>query len=159
MTDRELPKSLVAEEIPARPGATNYPEPYATRMRGRTKRVLGNPMGITNFGVNLTDLAPGGASALLHRHETQDEFVYILEGRPTLVTESGEQELAPGMCAGFPKGGEAHQLVNRTEERVRYLEIGDRSPGDQVEYPQDDLAATWRDGGWVFTTKADAGRA
>ena len=93
-------------------------------------------------------------SALLHKHSKQDEFVYIIKGNPTLVTEEGEQELSPGMCAGFPADGTAHQLINNTDENVEYLEIGDRSEGDEVSYPKDNLVANLVDGKWVFTDKA-----
>jgi uncharacterized cupin superfamily protein len=104
--------------------------------------------------VNLTRLFPGGESALLHRHSKQDEFVYILQGEPTLVTDDGEVTLGPGMCAGFPAQGRAHQLVNRTALDVLYLEIGDRSAGDEGFYPADDLkAALGADGKWIFTHK------
>jgi uncharacterized cupin superfamily protein len=102
----------------------------------------------------LTRLAPGGESALLHRHSKQDELVYILEGEPVLVTDRGEMQLRPGMVAGFAAGGLAHQLVNRTEKDVLYLEIGDRTPGDEGSYPVDDIQAVMGpDGKWVFTHK------
>jgi uncharacterized cupin superfamily protein len=122
-------------------------------MAGREKRPLGDLFGLKNFGVNLTRLAPGGLSALLHRHTKQDEFVYIVSGSPTLVTDSGEVTLAPGMCAGFPAGGLAHCLANRTDSDVLYLEVGDRTPGDIAEYPADDLAASLGPEGWRFTHK------
>ncbi|QLP98909.1 MAG: cupin domain-containing protein [Rhodoblastus sp.] len=125
-------------------------------MSKREKRPLGDLFGLSNFGVNLTRLAPGGESALLHRHSRQDEFVYILEGRPTLVCDDGETELSPGMCAGFPAGGRAHHLVNRSAADVVYLEIGDRSKGDGVTYPSDDIAAALVEGRWVFTRKDGA---
>jgi uncharacterized cupin superfamily protein len=123
-------------------------------MAKREKRPLGDIFGLSNFGVNLTELAPGGESALLHCHSRQDEFVYILEGEPTLVTDRGEVVLFPGMCAGFPAQGIAHQLVNRTDRTVVYLEIGDRTPGDEGSYPRDDLKATLEPSGvWRFTHK------
>jgi uncharacterized cupin superfamily protein len=90
--------------------------------------------------VNLTRLPPGAASALRHAHAKQDEFVYILEGTPTLVTNAGATPLSPGMCAGFRAGtGDAHHLVNRSDADVLYLEIGDRTPGESADYPDDDL--------------------
>lgn len=99
-------------------------------------------------------LAPGGESALLHRHSRQHEFIYVLEGGPTLVTDVEEVLLAPGMCAGFPAQGIAHQLVNRTNRDVVYLEIGDRTPGDEGSYPRDDLRASLSpDGRWIYTHK------
>ncbi len=115
---------------------------------------MGDLFGLKNFGVNLTELAPGGQSALLHSHSRQDEFVYVLAGCPTLVTEEAEVPLAPGMCAGFAAGGGAHHLVNRSGEPVLYLEIGDRLPGDSARYPQDDIQAVLgEDGKWCFTHK------
>ena len=147
------PVAIHARNAAPRTKPSNYPEPFFSRMAGREKRPLGDLFCLKNFGVNLTRLAPGGESALLHRHTRQDEFIYILEGRPTLVTESGETVLEPGMCAGFPAGGEAHQLVNRTDEEVVYLEIGDRTPGDEGSYPRDDLKAVLVDGKWAFTRK------
>ncbi len=144
---------LHALDIATRQKQSAYPEPYGTRMAGRLKRQLGNHFGLKNFGVNLTTLAPGGESALLHRHSEQDEFIYVLEGTPTLRSETGEEILQPGMCAGLAAGGAAHQLVNRSDATVLYLEIGDRTPGDEVRYPEDDLMAVMKDGAWVFSRK------
>jgi uncharacterized cupin superfamily protein len=153
-TKPPAPLALVAKDMPPRVKPSNYPEPFLSRMAKREKRPLGDTFGLKNFGVNLTRLAPGGESALLHRHSKQDELVYILEGEPTLVTDRGEMQLRPGMCAGFPAGGVAHQLVNRTEMDVLYLEIGDRTPGDEGRYPDDDIeAALGPDGRWIFTHK------
>jgi uncharacterized cupin superfamily protein len=98
---------------------------------------------LTNFGVNLTRLPPGAISALRHAHTRQDELVYILEGEPVLITNAGETKLRPGMVAGFRAGtGDAHHLVNRGKSDVVFIEVGDRSAGDEVAYPDDDLAAT-----------------
>jgi uncharacterized cupin superfamily protein len=149
------PTAIVAAEAPPRTKASNYPEPFASRMAGREKRPLGERFGLVNFGVNLTRLRPGAVSALRHAHSRQDEFVYVVSGEPTLVTDAGETRLAPGMCAGFPRGsGDAHQLVNRTASDVVYLEVGDRSPGDEVAYPDDDLQALLGpDGRWRYARK------
>jgi uncharacterized cupin superfamily protein len=145
--DARRPVAARAAEAPPRPFRTNYPEPFASRMAGRDKRSLGDLFGLTNLGVNITRLAPGGCSALRHAHTKQDEFVYILEGRPTLVTDAGQTALNPGMCAGFKAGsGDAHCLINETDADVVYLEIGDRTAGDAVDYPDDDLAVVTIDG-------------
>jgi uncharacterized cupin superfamily protein len=121
----------------------------------RDKRQLGDLFGLTNFGVNLTRLAPGGQSALRHAHGKQDEFVYVLEGEATLITDSGESFLTPGICAGFKAGtGDAHHLVNRTKSDVVFLEVGDRSAGDSVTYPDDDVMAVYgADGKWKYSRK------
>jgi uncharacterized cupin superfamily protein len=153
-SDNGEPLAVRASSVPPRTKPSNYPEPFRSRMAKREKRVLGDLFGLGNFGVNLTRLRPGGESALLHRHTRQDEFIYILEGAPTLITDRGEQVLSPGDCAGFPAGGLAHQLVNRGDEDVLYLEVGDRTRGDSAEYPRDDLRAELgADGAWVFTRK------
>jgi uncharacterized cupin superfamily protein len=148
------PVAVVAHEAPAKARQTNYPEPFASRMAGRKKHPLGDLFGLVNFGVNLTRLAPGGASSLRHAHSKQDEFIYILEGHPTLHTDAGRTKLSPGMCAGFKAGtGNAHRLINETAEEVLYLEVGDRTPGDEGSYPDDDIKATMAEGGWRFVHK------
>lgn len=154
MPEKQSPIAIVAAEAAPRARPSIYPEPFASRMQGREKRPLGDLFGLTNFGVNQTRLAPGASSALRHAHSKQDEFIHILSGRPTLLTDEGETELAPGMCAGFKAGtGNGHCLVNRTAEEVIYLEIGDRTPGDAVSYPDDDLRAELVDGQWRFMHK------
>jgi len=154
MTESRSPVAVAATDVAPRSTPSNYPEPFASRMAARTKRPLGALFGLENFGVNYTELAPGAISALRHAHSRQDEFVYVLQGRPVLRTNAGDTPLAPGMCAGFKAGsGDAHQLLNPTEETVVYLEIGDRSAGDRVSYPDDDLVAVRVDDRWVFTHK------
>src|SRR3954469_10774981 len=129
-TTPTYPVAIAAADAPPRTKASNYPEPYASRMAGRRKQPLGDLFGLANFGVNLTRLAPGAVSALRHAHTRQDEFVYILEGHPTSHTDAGRTRLAPGMCAGFKAGtGNAHCLVNESAADVVYLEVGDRTPG------------------------------
>lgn len=146
--------ALVATLAPPRTKPSNYPESFASLVRGREKRLLGELFGLTNFGVNLTRLAPAAVSALRHAHTKQDEFVYIIQGHPTLHTDEGLTKLAPGMCAGFKAGtGNAHCLINNTAEDVVYLEIGDRTPGDEGRYPDDDLKAVLVEGQWRFTHK------
>jgi uncharacterized cupin superfamily protein len=143
-----------ARDVPVRNKPSVYPEPFASMMQGREKRTLGDHFGLSNFGVNLTRLAPGAVSALRHSHEKQDELIYVLEGHPTLHDNAGKSRLAPGMCAGFPAGaGNAANLINETDDDVWYLEIGDRTPGDHVDYPDDDLVARWIEGGWRFFHK------
>lgn len=136
-------------------GKTIYPAPYAALVQGRLKRKLGEHFGLTHFGVNLTHLLPGSVSALAHSHSQQEEFIFVLEGTPTLVLGQEEFVLQPGDCYGFKAGtGLAHQLINRTEAGVTYLEIGDRTEGDEVEYPNDDLKATQLPNGeWAVTRK------
>jgi uncharacterized cupin superfamily protein len=141
MTATTASAPVNAQDLPQRTRVSFYPEPFASRVMGRGKRRLGELFALKNFGVNLTSLAPNAISSVRHCHSKQDEFVYIVQGRPTLITDDGRWQLSPGMCMGFPAGtGNAHHLCNETEEDVLFLEIGDRAAGDEVTYPDDDLA-------------------
>lgn len=143
-------RPIQATAIPENTAKSLYPEPFATLVKHRTKRKLGDHFGLANFGVNLTTLAPGAISALKHHHGRQDEFVYVLSGTPTLRHGEEEYQMSPGECIGFKGGsGLAHQLLNHGEVDAVYLEVGDRLPGDTVEYPDDDLALVQgADGTW-----------
>ncbi|MES2298420.1 MAG: cupin domain-containing protein [Pseudomonadota bacterium] len=146
--------AIAASAVAPRARKSNYPPQFHQQVDGREKRALGELFGLSNFGVNLTRMGPGASSALRHSHSRQDEFVYILEGHPTLVTDAGSTELAPGMCAGFKAGsGDAHMLVNRSGIDVLYLEVGDRSAGDQVTYPDDDLVLQDDGSNWAYLHK------
>jgi uncharacterized cupin superfamily protein len=128
------PQSVTAVE------QTGYPSPYNERVRGRARRALGNACGLTQFGVNLTTLAPGTHSAMRHWHTHEDEFVYIVSGELVLVTDAGEQVLRVGECAGFPAGKrDGHHLINRSNAPAQYLEIGSRNEADLVDYSDDDV--------------------
>jgi uncharacterized cupin superfamily protein len=140
MPDATPPVAVTAIEVAPRAKPSAYPADLVAKIGGREKRVLGDLFGLRSFGVNLTRLPPGAASALRHAHEKQDEFVYVLEGACTLVTDAGETPLRAGMCAGFRAGtGDAHHLVNRGDADCLYLEVGDRMPFERVTYPDDDL--------------------
>ena len=146
--------AIVAAEVEPLTRPSLYPAPFAQRMAGRSKRRLGDHFGLSNFGVNLTTLAPGASSALRHAHSRQDEFIYVVSGHPILHTDAGMERLAPGMCVGFKAGaGNAHRLLNETDTDVSYLEIGDRSAGDEAVYPDDELQAIAMDGTWRFLHK------
>lgn len=148
------PAPINATDAPARIRPSHYPEPFAALMTGRTKRPLGDLFNIKNFGVNLIHLPPGSVSALHHAHSRQDEFIYVVEGHPTLFRGNDIFELAPGMVVGFPSAGLAHHLENRSGVDCVILEVGDRSDGDNVTYPSDDLqAVAGPDGNWQFQHK------
>lgn len=134
---------------------STYPEPLRAANTMRWNRRLGPIAGLTNFGVNLTRIVPGGQSSHRHAHSVQDEFVMVLEGEPILETDAGERRLVPGLCIGFPKGsGDAHRFVNRTDRDVLLLVIGDRGAGDEVTYPDVDLHGRMSaDGRYHFTHK------
>jgi uncharacterized cupin superfamily protein len=114
---------------------TFYPKQFRDVVAGREKRRLGNAAGLTQFGVNLTRLKPGGASALRHWHHSEDEFIYMVEGELVLIENNGEAILRPGDAAGFKAGVDnGHCLVNRTSRDALFLEIGTRAAKDRVDY-------------------------
>ena len=122
---------------------TNYPDEFKPMVAGRIRQQLGNFAGLQNFGVNLVKLEPGSYSSIRHWHSHQDEFIYVLEGELTLVTDKSAEILTPGMAAGFPAGeANGHHLVNRSSVVAIYLEVGDRTPNDKVTYPDENLMTT-----------------
>lgn len=153
MSDKLIKRPILAAQVPARTKRSNYPAVFAAKMLGRTKQPLGDFFDLHNFGVNLTELQPGARSSLSHYHTKQDEFIYVLEGQVTLILDETEYQLHAGMCCGFPAMGAAHSLVNKGDKLVRYLEIGDRTEGDEGVYPHDDLMAHREDNTWIFTHK------
>ncbi len=145
---------MVAADAAPRTQPSNYPEPFASRMKGREKRALGDPFGLSQFGVNLTTLRPGAVSALHHRHSGQDEWVYVLSGELTLHVGETRHRMRAGMCAGFRANGEAHHLHNDSTADATFIEVGTRVSGDAVSYAADDLVAVMGPNGkWVFEHK------
>ena len=148
------PIAVDAAALPCRRG-THYPPPFDAPCAEREKRALGDAFGLTDYGVNVVTLPPGVWSSQRHWHSREDELIYVISGRPTLVTDTGRTLLAPGMCAGFRAGdGNGHHLINETEEPVIYLEVGSRrDDDDDVEYPDIDMRAVGRARGGRFTRK------
>lgn len=147
---------IAASDVPVVTRKSLYPAPFSSRVEGRIKHRLGDHFGLTNFGINLTELAPGSVSALFHHHTKQDEFIYIVSGTPTLALGDKEYLLRAGDCCGFKAGTSVgHQLINRSQSTVLYLEIGDRTVGDYAEYPNDDLKFTQIEGGALILTHKD----
>ena len=148
------PAAIDVQTVSARSGST-YPEQFRSEVKARSKRVLGDLFGLTHYGVNLVELQPGSWSAQRHWHTTEDEFVYVVSGELTLVTNDGEQSMTAGMVAGFPAGAEnGHHLVNNSDSAANYLEIGDRKAEDECNYPDIDLLLkSDGEGGHMFTNR------
>jgi uncharacterized cupin superfamily protein len=146
--------ALAPESVSPR-STSGYPEPFRSRVLPREKRALGDALGLTKIGINLTTLPPGKESSMRHFHTREDEFVFVVEGEVVLRTDEGEQLLTAGTCAGFPAGSkDGHQLVNRSDRPARYLEISNRDREDSAEYPDVDLAyQKTPEGGALFTHK------
>jgi uncharacterized cupin superfamily protein len=137
-----IPVKLPAADpasVHVRTGST-LPEQFRNAIAGRRKRRIGDAVGIKQFGVNLVELGPGDMSSQRHWHEVEDEFVFVLDGELTLITDEGEQILTAGLCAGFPAGkASGHHMINRSARPARYLEVGTRVKNDVVHYADIDL--------------------
>ena len=124
----------------AESNATGYPAKFREANSARWNRRMGDHVGLKNFGVNLTRIVPGGQSSARHAHSRQDEFIWVVSGEIVLETNEGQQTLRTGMCAGFPAGsGNAHRFVNRSNADATILVVGDRTPFDEVTYPDNDV--------------------
>jgi uncharacterized cupin superfamily protein len=147
-----MPK-LDVETAPVRSGSS-YPEPFSHGNAGKIRRALGDAGGLTQFGVNLSTLPPGGQSALRHWHEQEDEFVMVVSGDAVLIDDDGEHRMGPGDCAAFPAGdANGHHLVNRSDADVVILEVGTRAPVETGHYPDDDILGRKGPDGYSFTRK------
>ena len=147
------PPAFDPETVPVKTG-TRYPPAMKGASEPREKRALGDAVGLKNFGVNLVRMKPGTESSIRHWHTFQDEFIYLLEGELVLITDEGEQILTPGMAAGFQAGvPDGHCLANRSDQDALYLEVGDRTPGDETTYSDVDMERRAIDGNSVFVHK------
>lgn len=146
-------KVFSPEDVPEQMGSS-YPAQFKPIAEQRRKRRVGDFGGLNNFGVNLVTLPPGAGSALRHWHSLQDELVTIISGELVLITDAGEQIMTPGMFAAFPAGNpDGHQLVNKSDNDAVYIEVGDRTEGDEVDYPDDDLLRRMHEGEGRFVNK------
>ena len=147
------PVAVDATTLPVKTGS-GYPAPYDEPCKERQRQVLGDVFGLNDFGVNLMTLPPGAWSSQRHWHTHEDEFVYVLSGTATLVTDAGETSLTPGMCAGFAAGdANGHHLVNKSDEPFVYLEIGTRNADDDGYYADIDMQILKRAKGGDFARK------
>lgn len=133
-----MPK-IDVKKLPVRKGS-GYPAPYHETAGERTKKALGDAGGLTQFGVNLTELPPGAWSSQRHWHSAEDELVYVLSGEVTLITDDGEEVLRAGDVATFPHNTpNGHHLINKSNAPATYLEVGTRSEFDTCYYPDIDM--------------------
>jgi uncharacterized cupin superfamily protein len=133
---------------------SGYPDVFRVRVLPRERRALGDALGLTKIGVNLTTLEPGKESSMRHWHTHEDEFIYIVAGEVVLRTDAGEQTLVAGQCAGFKAGvADGHQLLNRTSTTAVYLAISNRDDDDLGFYPDVDMRMNKVSAANLFTRK------
>jgi uncharacterized cupin superfamily protein len=144
-------KKIDLSIVPAESGGT-YPSPFDEPCRGQSCQRLARYAGLTQFGVNVTVIEAGSWSSQRHWHSHEDEFVWVLDGELTLITDAGEETLRAGDCAAFRSGDpDGHHLVNKSGRPARVLEIGTTAQQDRCTYPDIDMIAdargyTHRDG-------------
>jgi uncharacterized cupin superfamily protein len=133
---------------------SGYPEPYASMMNKRSYLQLGDAGGLTQFGVNITILEPGGVSSMRHWHVHEDEFVMVTQGEVVMVTDDGETVMRVGDCAAFPAGVEnGHHFLNKSSDEARFLVVGTRASRETVYYSDVDMMVEDVDGVGTFTRK------
>jgi uncharacterized cupin superfamily protein len=129
---------------------SGYPSPFDEPCATRTRKRLGDAGGLSDFGLNLMTLPPGGWSSQRHWHSHEDEFVCLLEGELVLVEDGGETILRVGDCAAFAKNsGNGHHMINRSSAVAVYLEVGSRQPGDLTTCSDIDMMSSNADGRFV----------
>ena len=139
-----MPK-IDIKSVPERRGS-GYPAPFHLKAGERVRQALGDAGGLNDFGVNLMHLPPGAWSSQRHWHSAEDEFVWVLSGEVTLVTDEGEQVLRAGDCAAFVKNqANGHHLINKSSATAVLLEVGTRSDKDVCEYSDIDMRIDARD--------------
>ncbi len=148
-----MPKIDIAK-VPADTDCA-YPDPFWQPIVGRARQRLGNAVGLSQFGVNLTTLKPDAWSAQRHWHTGEDELIYVLEGELVLCENDGETILKPGDAAGWKAGTpNGHCLINRSNCDAVYLEIGTRAKREKAEYPDIDMRAERNENGARYTHKS-----
>jgi uncharacterized cupin superfamily protein len=154
LVNKVSPPVIDAVHVPERIGS-RYPSPFDSPCAARSNRALGDVFGLTRFGVNLLTLALGVWSSQRHWHTLEDELVYVLEGNPSLIDDSGEILLTPGKVVGFPAGvGNSHHIVNNGSVPARLIVIGSRDPDDDVFYGDIDMQILKRAEGGAFTRRS-----
>lgn len=134
-------KKIDVAAVPVRSGSS-YPTPFDQTCNGLARQRLARNAGLTAFGVNLTVIPPGGWSSQRHWHSHEDEFVWVVEGELTLVTDAGEEVLRAGDCAAFKRGeADGHHLVNKSGRPAKVLEVGNVVDDDRCVYPDIDMLA------------------
>jgi uncharacterized cupin superfamily protein len=150
----EIKPSVVnIADLPVR-SATIYPAAHSKEVIGRSNVALGNVFDITQFGVNITTLQPGAWSSHRHAHAEEDELAVALEGEMILVDNHGRHPFRPVMVAGFKAGsGNAHNIVNESNQPAKFLIVGTRSATESVNYADVDMKGVKSGGAYVITRK------
>jgi uncharacterized cupin superfamily protein len=105
---------------------------------------FGPEMGAQQTGASVYELPPGQAVCPYHYEYGEEEWVLVLEGRPSVRTPEGIEQLEPFEVVFFPKGpAGAHQLRNGTDSAVRILMWSTVVYPTATAYPDSDKVGIW----------------
>ena len=135
---------------------TELEEPDAHSYRGDPEPMaldapLSAALGITRIGIHHIRLLPGRRTSYPHAESTEQEFVYVLEGKPDVWIDGTLHPIAEGDSVAFPAGtGICHTFINTTKEDVRLMVIGERPRDDnRIRYPLNEAYELTRPDRWV----------
>jgi uncharacterized cupin superfamily protein len=118
-----------------------YEVPYAR---------LGPLLGATNLGMTVYEIREGQSICPYHYEYPEEEWLIVLEGRPTLRGPDGETELDPGDTVCFPTGPDgAHKLTNRNPDPALVAMLSTKAKTCVAVYPDSDKVGVWSGDGDV----------
>ena len=115
------------------------------------RAALGETLGLTRIGIHHERLPPGRRTSYPHAESAEEEFVYVLEGRPDVWIDGYLHALEPGDSVAFPAGtGVCHSFLNNTAEEVSLLVVGEKpKPENRIHYPLNPVHEATREDPWT----------
>jgi uncharacterized cupin superfamily protein len=123
-----------------------YDEARPAGYRAGTAR-FGPAIGAARIAGTVYELPPGESTWPYHYEYGAEEWILVLDGRPTLRHPGGEDELEPGDLVCFPDGpGGAHKLTNHGEATARLIILSTFDRPAVAVFPDSDKLGVWPDG-------------
>jgi uncharacterized cupin superfamily protein len=117
---------------------------------------VGKAIGATRLGLSIYDLPTGQAICPYHFEWTDEEWLIVIAGTPTLRTPEGERVLEPGDTVCFPEGPDgAHHVRNDAEGVARVGLLSTKSGVGIAEYPDSDKVGVWAGGTHYMLRRSD----
>jgi uncharacterized cupin superfamily protein len=111
---------------------------------------LAAKLGLTRIGIHHERLLPGRRTSYPHAESAEEEFVFVLEGRPDVWIDGDLHPLQPGDAVSFPAGtGICHSFLNNTADEVRLLVVGEAAKTEnRTRYPLNPVREATMDQAW-----------
>ena len=120
----------------------DYIEPDESHYQGSTELLsvgspIGKKLGLKALGIHIETLPPGRRTSWPHAESAEEEFAYVIEGRPHVWIDGQTHELKPGDFVAFPAGtGIAHTFLNNTDKPCLLMVGGEATKShNKVYYP------------------------